>query len=140
MGASDDGVGRTGPRGHAEHDAGGRHPAGTADVADALAGRWTGTPRVPPVDYSIFLEFTKHTDGTVQGQLVGTDLKTFRAKMPPTIDKPLRDFTVNGRRLDFELPNTQPWTFSGELAADGSAITGFLNSGQGGLPVTFKKH
>src|SRR5262245_34676598 len=107
------------------------------DVADALAGRWTGKPRVPTVDYTIFLEFTKQAEGTVQGQLVGTDLKTFRGKVTPTIDKPLRDFAVKGRRLDFELPNTQPWTFSGELAADGRAITGVLSSAQGGVPVTF---
>jgi hypothetical protein len=81
----------------------------------------------------------KHADGTVQGQLVGTDLKTFRVKVTPTIDKPLRDFAVKGRRLDFELPNTQQWTFAGELAPDGGAITGFLNSAQGGVPVTFTK-
>ena len=42
-------------------------------------------------------------------------------------------------QLNFELPNTQPWTFAGQLSADGSAITGSFSSAQGGVPVTFKK-
>jgi hypothetical protein len=41
--------------------------------------------------------------------------------------------------MTFQLPNTQPWAFSGELAADGSAITALVTSAQGGLPVTFRK-
>jgi hypothetical protein len=109
------------------------------DVATALAGRWTGQPRIPTIDYSIFLEFTRNADGTVQGKLVGTDLKTFRGKVKPTINKALRDFTMKGRQLNFELPNTQPWTFAGELAADGSSITGLVSSAQGSAPITFKK-
>jgi len=109
------------------------------DVASALAGRWTGQPRIPTVDYNIFLEFTRNADGTVQGTLIGTDLKTFRGKVKPTINKALRDFTMKGRQMNFELPNTQPWTFAGELAADGSSITGVVSSAQGGAPVTFKK-
>ena len=110
-----------------------------ADVANALAGRWAGKPRVPTVDYNVFLEFTKNADGTVQGKLIGTDLKTFKGRVNPKIDKPLRDFTMKGRLLNFELPNAQPWTFAGELSADGSTIVGTINSAQGGAPVTFKK-
>jgi hypothetical protein len=109
------------------------------DVANALAGQWTGRPRVATVDYDIFLEFTKNPDGTVQGTLVGTNLKTFRGKVNPTIDKPLRDFTMKDRLMNFQLPNTQPWTFAGELSADGASIAGTLNSAQGGVPVTFRK-
>jgi hypothetical protein len=110
-----------------------------ADVANALAGRWVGKPRIPTVDYNVFLEFTKNADGTVQGTLIGTDLKTFRGRVSPKIDKPLRDLVVKDRKLNFELPNAQPWTFAGELSADGSTIVGTLNSAQGGAPVTFKK-
>ena len=110
-----------------------------ADVANALAGRWVGKPRVPTVDYNVFLEFTKNADGTVQGKLIGTDLKTFRSRVSPKIDKPLRDLAIKDRRLNFELPNAQPWTFAGELSADGSTIVGTFNSAQGGAPVTFKK-
>jgi hypothetical protein len=110
-----------------------------ADVANALAGQWTGRPRVATVDYNIFLEFTKNPDGTVQGKLVGTDLKTFRGKVKANTDKALRDFTMNGRRIDFEFPNTQPWTFAGELSADGTTITGVTSSAQGGVPVTFRR-
>jgi hypothetical protein len=43
------------------------------------------------------------------------------------------------RRMNFQLPNTQPWTFAGELSADGGAISGVLSSAQGGVPVTFRK-
>ena len=111
----------------------------SADVANALAGRWTGRPRLATVDYDIFLEFTRNPDGTVQGKLEGTNLKTFDGQVTPTIDKPLRDFTMKGRLMNFELPNTQPWTFAGELSADGSSITGTLNSAQGGMLVTFRK-
>ena len=46
---------------------------------------------------------------------------------------------MKDRRLNFELPNTQPWTFAGELSADGTSITGTMNSAQGGMPVTFRK-
>jgi hypothetical protein len=111
----------------------------SADIANALAGRWAGKPRVPTVDYNVFLEFTKNADGTVQGKLIGTDLKTFGGRVSPKIDKPLRDFVMKDRRMNFELPNAQPWTFAGELSADGTTITGTLNSAQGGAPVTFKK-
>jgi hypothetical protein len=110
-----------------------------ADVASALAGKWTGRPRLATVDYDIFLEFTRNADGTVQGKLLGTNLKTFRGKVSPTIDKPLREFTMKGRQMNFELPNTQPWTFAGELSADGTSLTGTLNSAQGGMPITFRK-
>ena len=60
----------------------------TADVANALAGRWTGRPRLATVDYDIFLEFTKNPDGTVQGTLIGTNLKTFRGRdSPPSTNR-----------------------------------------------------
>jgi len=111
----------------------------SADVANALAGRWTGRPRLATIDYDIFLEFTKNADGTVQGKLIGTNLKTFRGKVSQTIDKPVRDFTMKDRRMDFEFPNTQPWTFAGELSSDGTSLTGMVNSAQGGMPITFRK-
>jgi hypothetical protein len=111
----------------------------SADVADALAGRWTGRPQLATVDYDIFIEFTRNPDGTVQGTLIGTNLETFRGKVSPTIDKPLRDFTMKERRMNFEFPNTQPWTFAGELSADGTSLTGTVNSAQGGMPITFRK-
>jgi len=111
----------------------------SADVANALAGRWTGRPRLATIDYDIFLEFTKNADGTVQGKLIGTNLKTFRGKVSQTIDKPVRDFTMKDRRMDFEFPNTQPWTFAGELSSDGTSLTGTVNSAQGGMPITFRR-
>jgi hypothetical protein len=155
----------------------------TLEATKALVGRWTGKPDVDTVDYNVFLEFTSNPDGTVQGKLIGTDLKTFRGKVKPTINKALRSFRVGcvgaqggggrgagggapggggGRgggapaaapasgpqssceqpgavQLNFELPNTQPWTFAGQLAADGSNITGSFSSAQGGVPVVFKK-
>jgi hypothetical protein len=111
----------------------------SADVANALAGRWTGRPRLATLDYDIFIEFTKNADGSVQGKLNGTNLKTFRGRVSPTIDKPLRDFTMKDRRMNFEFPNTQPWTFAGELSADGTSLTGTVNSAQGGMPITFRK-
>ena len=136
----------------------------SAPLADALAGRWVGKPEIATVDYNVFIEFNK-TDGGVQGKLIGTDLKTFRGKVNPTINKPLRDLTIGApagagrgganaggrgaapggnagdseRRISFELPNTQPWTFTGELSADNSSIRGTFNSAQGPVWVTFKK-
>jgi hypothetical protein len=116
-----------------------------ASFANSLAGRWVGRPHIVTIDLDIELEFTKNADGTIEGKLVGTNLGK--------IDKPLHElpaapagqppvtpmFRAADRRLDFELPNTQPWTFSGQLSEDGSSIVGVLSSAQGGLPVTFKK-
>ncbi len=102
-----------------------------AEVASALAGRWVGRPRIVTIDVDIELEFTRNADGTVQGKLIGTNLGR--------IDKGLREFRMDGRRMNFELPNTQPWTFAGELSADGAALTGVVSSAQGGMPVTFRK-
>jgi hypothetical protein len=104
----------------------------SADVASALSGRWVGRPRIATIDLDIELEFTANADGTVQGTLIGTTLGK--------INKPLRDFTMNGRVMNFQLPNTQPWTLDGELLADDSAIVAVLNNFlQGNVPVTFRK-
>jgi hypothetical protein len=104
---------------------------GLSDVVNALNGRWIGRPRIVTVDLDIELEFKANADGTIQGKLIGTSLGT--------IDKALRDFTLDGRRLNFELPNTQPWTVDAEISPDGSTIVAVLNNIQGNLPVTFKR-
>ncbi len=101
-----------------------------ADVANLLAGRWVGTPKIPTIDVNIELEFTKNKDGTVSGKLIGTNLGK--------IDKPLRNFKVDGRQVDFTFPNVDPWNVSGKLADDGT-ISGIVFSIQGGTTVTFKK-
>jgi len=103
------------------------------EIADALAGRWVGRPRIATLDLDIELAFARNPDGTVQGRLIGTNLPHGR------IDKALRDFTMKGRQMNFELPNTQPWTFAGELSADGRSIGGVVSSSQGGVRVTFRK-
>jgi hypothetical protein len=98
-------------------------------VADSLAGRWVGRPRIVTIDVDIELEFTKNADGTVNGKLIGTNLGR--------IDRALRGFTVVDNTVYFTLPNVDPWRFSGELG-DGT-ITGVVASAQGGVPVTFRK-
>jgi hypothetical protein len=112
----------------------------TPEATKALVGRWTGKPDVDTVDYNVFLEFTSNPDGTVQGKLIGTDLKTFRGKVKPTINKALRALRLTGTRtLNWEFPNTQPWTFAGDLSADGTTITGVTNSAQGGVALVLRK-
>jgi hypothetical protein len=101
-----------------------------ADVANLLAGKWVGTPKIPTVDDNIELEFTKNKDGTVNGKLVGTNFGK--------IDKPLRALKVDGRTVSFTFPNVDPWSVSGQLADDGT-ISGVVFSIQGGTTVTFKK-
>jgi hypothetical protein len=98
-------------------------------IADALAGRWVGRPRIATIDVDIELQFTKNADGTVNGSLIGTNLGR--------IDRTLRDFTIVDRMVYFTLPNVDPWRFSGDLG-DGT-ITGVVASAQGGVPVTFRK-
>jgi hypothetical protein len=122
-----------------------------ASFATALAGRWVGRPRIVTLDLDIELEFTKNSDGTLQGKLVGTNFgkidKPLREVGPPPFPPPPGTpapvvtpmFRAADRRLDFELPNTQPWSFSGQLSEDGGSIVGVISSAQGGLPVTFKK-
>lgn len=99
-------------------------------VAEALAGRWVGRPRIVTIDVDIELEFSRNRDGTVSGRLIGTNLGE--------IDKPLRNFRIEGRQLDFTLPNVDPWSVSGELMDDGT-IAGVVFSIQGGMPVTFRR-
>ena len=99
-------------------------------VADLLAGRWVGTPRIPTIDVNIEIEFTKNQDGTVNGKLIGTNLGK--------IDKPLRNFKVNDRQIDFTFPNVDPWNVSGKLSDNGT-IDGIVFSIQGGTTVTFTK-
>jgi hypothetical protein len=98
-------------------------------VADALAGRWVGRPRIATIDVDIELEFTKNADGTVNGKLIGTNLGR--------IDRALRQFTIADNTVYFTLPNVDPWRFSGDLG-DGT-MTGVVASAQGGVPVTFRK-
>jgi hypothetical protein len=105
-----------------------------ANIANALAGRWVGRPRIPTIEYDIELEFTKAADGAVVGTLIGTTLPKAEK-----VDKPLRRFTIKDRRINFEFPNTQSWNYAGELSADGKTITGVTSSIQGGAPVEFKK-
>jgi len=105
-----------------------------ADVAKALAGRWVGRPRYATIDYDIELEFTRNADGTLVGKLIGTTLPK-----EEKIDRPLRRFTVKGRQMNWEFPNTQPWNFAGELSADGTTIAGVTSSIQGGARIEFKQ-
>jgi hypothetical protein len=99
-------------------------------VADALAGRWIGRPRIPTIDLDIALEFTKNRGGAVNGKLIGTTLGK--------IDKPLRNFKIEGRQVSFTLPNVDPRSVSGQLSDHGT-IDGVVFSIQGGMPVTFKR-
>lgn len=100
------------------------------EVADALEGQWVGTPRIATLDLDIELEFTKRSDGTMVGHLIGTTLGE--------IDQPLRSVSIEDGVLRFELPNWQPWGFAGVLTETGT-IVGAVNSAQGGLPVTFTR-
>jgi hypothetical protein len=106
----------------------------SADVANALAGKWVGRPRLATIDYDIEIEFTKNADGTIAGKLIGTTLPK-----EVKVDQPLRGFVVKNRALNWEFPNTQSWSFAGELSADGTSITGTTNSAQGGIQLTFRK-
>jgi len=100
------------------------------EIADALAGRWVGRPRIVTLDLDIELEFERASGGAIAGALIGTTLGAIGA--------PLEDLAVDGREVRFELPNWQPWSFTGELAADG-ALVGVLSSEQGGVPVSFRR-
>jgi hypothetical protein len=100
------------------------------EVADALQGRWLGSPRIATLDLDIELRFEKRANDTVVGELIGTNLGE--------IDQPLRSVSIQGRALRFELPNWQPWSFVGELTERGT-IAGVVSSSQGGLPVTFRR-
>jgi hypothetical protein len=101
-----------------------------ASIADALAGTWIGRPEIATIDLDIEIEFIRNADGTVNGQLIGTTLGE--------IDKPFRDFAIDGRQVSFTLPNVDPWSVSGELSDNGT-IDGVVYSIQGGMPVTFRR-
>ena len=71
-----------------------------AGVADALAGRWVGRPRIATIDVDIELEFTKNADGTVNGKLIGTNLGR--------IDRTLRSFTIADRHRVLHAAERRP--------------------------------
>ncbi len=100
------------------------------EIADALAGRWVGRPRIVTLDLDIELQFVERSDDVLVGRLVGTTLGA--------IGQPLRNVRIEGRTVRFDLPNWQPWVFAGELADDGT-IVGVVSSEQGGVPVTFRR-
>jgi hypothetical protein len=100
----------------------------SAELADALAGRWVGRPRIVTLDLDIELELDEVADNVLVGRLVGTTLGA--------IGRPLRNVRIEGRALRFDFPNWQPWVFAGELQDDGT-IVGVVSSEQGGVPVTF---
>jgi hypothetical protein len=102
----------------------------TLEVANALEGRWIGRPRIVTLDLDIELEFTKRSNGTIVGKLIGTTLGE--------INQPLRSVSIEDRVLRLELPNWQPWAFAGVITDEGT-IVGAVNSSQGGLPVTFRR-
>jgi hypothetical protein len=108
----------------------------TPDLAKAMTGRWVGRPEIKVMDYDIEIEFTANPDGTVVGKLIRTTLPDPREGI---INRPLRGFTMNERRINFQFPNTQAWGYAGELSADGTAIEGVTNSAQGGMRLTFRK-
>jgi hypothetical protein len=100
------------------------------EIADALAGSWLGRPGIATLDLDIELQFDKRANNAVVGTLIGTALGP--------IGQPLRAVSIEERTLRFELPNWQPWSFAGELTAEGT-IVGVLSSEQGGVPVTFRR-
>jgi hypothetical protein len=107
------------------------------EFAKQIAGRWVGRPQLAVMDYDIEIEFTPQPDGTLMGRLIQTTLPDPREPKP--INKAFRNFTLVDRRLGWTFPNTQEWTYTGELSADGTAITGATNSAQGGILLTFRK-
>lgn len=102
-----------------------------ASVADALAGRWVGRPRIVSIDLDIELEFIKNNDGTINGYLIGTTLGE--------INKPLRNFRVEDGQVSFTFPNIDPWNGYGELSVENETISGGIFGIQGTMPVTFRK-
>ena len=105
------------------------------EIAKALAGRWIGRPQIKTIDYDIEIEFTANADGTIVGKLIRTTLPQERP-----INLGFRNFQMNAtRQMSWTFPNTQEWTFAGQLSEDGTSIAGNTNSAQGGIPLTFRK-
>ena len=107
----------------------------SADVVKILTGRWVGRPQIKTIEYDIEIEFAANPDGTVVGRLIRTTLP-----QESPINLAFRNFRMNANgQMAWTFPNTQEWSFNGQLAPDGSAITGATNSAQGGIALTFKK-
>ncbi|HKJ72738.1 MAG TPA: hypothetical protein VKA19_01355, partial [Alphaproteobacteria bacterium] len=102
----------------------------SSEMAEALDGRWIGHPDIITIDQEIEVEFSKTEDGKVIGRLIGTNFGE--------IDKPLRDFKIDGQTVSFTFPNVDPWNVSAELKEDGT-MEGVVFSIQGGRPITFKR-
>ena len=107
----------------------------SADVVKNLTGRWVGRPQIKTIEYDIEIEFTANPDGTVVGRLIRTTLPQERP-----INLAFRNFRMNANgQMAWTFPNTQEWSFTGQLAPDGTAISGVTNSAQGGIALTFRK-
>ena len=71
--------------------------------------------------------------------MVGRLIRTTLPQESP-INLAFRNFRMNAnRQMAWTFPNTQEWSFTGQLSPDGTAITGATNSAQGGIVLTFRK-
>jgi len=105
------------------------------EIVKALTGRWVGRPQIKTIDYDIEIEFTANPDGTIVGKLIRTTLPQERP-----INLAFRNFRMNAaRQIAWTFPNTQEWSFTGQLSPDGTSIAGVTNSAQGGIALTFRR-
>jgi hypothetical protein len=107
----------------------------SADIANALAGKWVGRPAIKTIEYDIELEFVKNADGSVLGKLDWHHAPEGTADQSAAAQ--LRD---EGSPDQLRVPRTtQSWNFAGELSATASTITGVTASAQGGAGAEFPK-
>jgi hypothetical protein len=114
-------------------------PAPGADLA-AFEGLWQGAVVYQParLELEVLIELALGGDGRLAGTI---DLPIYKIRY-----RPLEELRVEGRSISFLFRNTSetrgenaPYTFSGELAADGGSISGEFTEFTGKKPFRIER-
>jgi hypothetical protein len=105
-------------------------PALLAQTAVEVSGHWAGSVLAPGMDVSIELDLAKNGGGQLTG--------TFGQPGQHISGLPLTNFGIDGRSITFQIKGGVPGrrAFNGDVAADGTSITGDYASEFGTVPFS----
>jgi hypothetical protein len=104
-------------------------PVRSARIGKALEGTWSGTLEVSGLQRQLVLTLANHPDGTSAGSFTNVD---------EGLEIPVTTITQDASKVTLEI-KAVAGSYSGELNADGTEMTGTLRQRSATLPLTFRK-